>query len=128
MDRPVTQKLRVPESRDHAKDTLLFGYAQSRLKSNQVPQASGAILTSQLNDRMRSPSRSRVRKSDRLERTEAQRLTPARVHLFHRHATGEVRNLVELVTVKLIGRGQCVGERVVLVLRHRAVEIGALVV
>ena len=59
----------------------------------------------------------RIAEAHRLHRPESERLAPARGHLLHRHAALEVRHLVELMAVILVGGEERVEEGVVLLAR-----------
>src|SRR3954466_6723861 len=128
MDRPVPQEFRLGESRNHLQHSLLLGNAKTRLEPDQIPHPSRAILLSKLNDGVRVASGARIAKTYRLERAEPEGVASALRPDFDRHAALEVWNLVELVAVVLVGGDQRVEERIVLLARHRAVQIRAAVV
>jgi hypothetical protein len=60
------------------------------------------VFTSELDHRVWLASRSRIAEANRLERTESKSLSPAIGRNLNGHAPLEIRNLVELVSVKLI--------------------------
>jgi hypothetical protein len=95
------------------------------LKSNDVPHTSGPVLHPKLRDGVGFSSGARISETNRFHRTEAKRVSPATRDLLGRHASLEVRHLVELVAVVLIRRDECVEKRLVLLARERAVEIRA---
>ena len=123
MNRAVPEKLGVLQARNGAKDALLLRIAQSRLKADEVPHSAAPILHAELHDGMCLRAGARVPKSNRLHGPKAQRLTATPRHLLDRHASLEVRDGVEVMRGRLIGLDQRVDERVVLLARHRAVEI-----
>ena len=86
-----------------------------------------AIFHAKLHDGVGVATRARVAQPHRLHRSEAQRLAPAARHLLDGHAPLEVRHLVELVAVMLVGRDERVDKRLILLARERAVDVCALV-
>ena len=125
MNTAVAQKLRLREPGNQAEHTLLFRNAKPRLESHEVPHASRGVLAAKLHDRPRPPPRARILESHRLHWAKAQRFATTPRHLFRRHAALEVRYGIELMRSELVGGGQCVDERVILLARHWAVEIRA---
>ena len=99
------------------------GDPEAGLEADQVPHLARLVLTAQLHRRVRLAAGSRVVQADRLHRAEPQRLAAALRHLLDRQAALEVRHLVELVAVKLVGGRQRVDERFVLFARQRRVEV-----
>src|SRR5690242_1946561 len=126
MDGAVTEKLGVGEPWNHPEDALLFRDAKPRLKADEVPHATRAILLTKLHDGIRIAPGARITEPDRLERTEAERVAPSARHLLDRHAPLEVRRFIELVAVMLIGLDQRIDERLVLLAREWTVEIRAV--
>ena len=126
MDGAEAKELRVLEPGDHPEDALLLRIAEPRLEADEVPHLARAILHAELHDGVRLAPRARVGEPDGLHRPEAQRLAAAPRHLLGGHAALEVRHLVELVRGRLVGGGERVEERLVLLARHRAVEIRAV--
>jgi hypothetical protein len=119
------EELRVLEAGDHAKDALLLGIAKPRLKSHEVPHAAGAILHAKLDDGVRLAPGAWIDETDGLHRPEAQRLAASSRHLLGGHASLEVRHGVELVRRRLIGGGERIDERLILLARHRAIQVRA---
>ena len=92
---------------------LLLGNPEPRLEADQVPHLARPVLPPELHHRVRLAAGARIGQADRLHRAEAQRLAAAARHLLDRQAALEVRHLVELVAVVLVGREQRVDERLV---------------
>src|SRR5881628_2950041 len=112
--RSVAQKLRLLEAWNHSQHSLLLGNTQASLKSNEIPHPSPAIFLTELHDGVSVSSGTRIAKANWLQRSEPQSVPSALRHHFDRHAALEVRHLIELVSVELIGRNQRVEKRLVL--------------
>jgi hypothetical protein len=127
VDGAEAEKLRVLKARDHPKDALLLRVAEPRLEADHVPHLPRAVLHAELDHGVRAAAGPRILEADRLHRAEAERIAAALGHLLNRHAAFEVGHLVEVVRRRLVGSRQRVDERLVLLARHRAVEVGALI-
>src|SRR6266516_8097909 len=128
VDRAVAKKLCVGETRNHSENALLFRDTQPGLKADKIPHSTGAILLAKLHDGVRLSTGAGIAQSYRLQWTEAQRIASALGHHLDWHAALEVRDFVEFVPVILIRRDQRIEKRVVLLSRHRAVEIRPFVI
>ena len=117
MDRSVSKELRIRETGNHPQHALLLGNSQPRLESDDVPHVAVPVFATKLNDRPWSSARARIRQPNRLQRTEAQCVSAAFRRDLDRHASFEVRDFVELVTVKLVRGRECGDERFVLLAR-----------
>src|SRR5437868_5704173 len=124
----VSQKFRLLQTGNHSQHPLLFRDTKPRLESNEIPHPTSAVFLAELHDSISFASSAGIAQADRLEWTKPQRISPALGHYFDRHAAFEVRDFIELVAVILIRRDQRVEKRVVLLSRHRAIEIRAFVV
>src|ERR1700681_168402 len=128
MDRPVTEKLGLGQTWNHSENALLLGNPESRLKAHQIPHTTSSILLTKLHYCVCLASSPGIAKSHRLEGTKTHRVASTLRHHFDRHASLEIGDLVEFVSVKLIGGNQSIEKRLVLVAGHRAVEISAVFV
>jgi hypothetical protein len=68
----------------------LFRVGHFRLKSDHIPQHSGAVVLSELNNRIRALTGALVEESDRFHWPESERVFAASRHLFNRQASLEV--------------------------------------
>ena len=127
MDRPVAEEFCVGEARYHPEHALLLGNAKPRLESDKIPQPARTVLAPELHNGMRPAPGPWVFQANGFQRTKTKRLPSARIHLFDRHAPGKIRDLVELVSVELVGRFQSSDEGVVFFRSHRAVQVSALI-
>src|SRR4051812_36284621 len=123
MDRAPAQELRIGETGNHPKHSLLLARAKASLKADEIPHTPRAVLHTELSDRVRVSPRPRVAQPNGLHRTEAEGLASAARHLFDRHAALEVRDRVEVVALVLIPRDERVEKRLVLVAGERTVHI-----
>ena len=85
------------KSGEHPEDSLLFTDTELRLASDQIPKRAALILLSKLHDGVRPSTRSRVRESDRLHRSEGQRLRASPSDFFDRQAALEIHSRFELM-------------------------------
>ena len=108
---PKRRNSALLEPGDHPEHPLLLRDPEPGLEADQVPHLPGAVLPAELHHRVRLAAGARIGQAHRLHRAEAQRLAPAARHLLDRQAALEVRHLVELVAVVLVGRDQRVEER-----------------
>jgi hypothetical protein len=119
-------ELGVLESWNHAQDARLFGPFQLGLKADQAVVIPRQRILPQLNGRVRVASRSWVREAHRLHRAKAKRVVPAMCHHFDWQAALEELLLVEVVNGRRFCRRHRLIKRLVLVARHRTVQIIAL--
>src|SRR5262245_37148699 len=93
---------RGSQPRNRREHPLLLGNPEPGLETDQVPHLSRAILPPELDHRMRVTSGARIRQSHGLERSESQCFRTPAGHLLDRQAAFEIRDLVEVVRLKLI--------------------------
>src|SRR6185437_8292644 len=102
---------------------LLLWNPEPRLEPDQIPHLSSLVLAPELDHGVRLAPGPRISESDRLHRSEPQRLPAPAGHLLHRKATLEVGNGVEIVTVVLVCLEQSVDEGIVLRGIQRRVQV-----
>src|SRR5688500_8399409 len=127
MDLAVAKELRVGEPRDHSKNALLLGNPQSGLKADKVPHRAGAILLAELYHGPWATAGAGIVEANGFHGTESERLAATLGHDLDRHASLEIRHLVEVVRAILVAGGHRVEERLVFLARHRAVQVRAFV-
>src|SRR5262249_41312161 len=98
MDRAETEELRVLQSRDHPEYAALFTGAEPRLETDEVPHLASLIFAPKLQHGVRPFTCARIAETNRLHRSEAERIVAAGGHHFDRQAAFEVRDVLPLVT------------------------------
>ncbi len=123
MDHAEADELGILEPGDQLQHARLLAPLHLRLESDQAVVRRGEIVLPQLHDRVRVPAGARIWKTDRLHRSEAQRIDAARGHHLDRQASLEELRIVELVQRRPLGRHQRAVEPVILVRGERAIQI-----
>ena len=127
MDHAKSYELGVLETGDETQHPLLLAPLDLRLEADQAEVIAGERVLPQLHRRVRLAAGARIDEADRLHRSEAQRVPTAMRHHFNGQAALEEAFLIEVVHRRRLSRDECAVKRVVLVLRHRTVQVVAFV-
>ena len=119
----VAHKLRVFERRDHGKHALLLAPFEVGLAADQIIQRALRVVAPQLEHCIGVPAGLGVGQADGLEDAKAHGVVPAAGVDLDGHAALEHQLVLKPVYGCFLGRGQRVPERVVLLLRKRAVDV-----
>ena len=128
MHHAEADELGVLEARDQRQHARLLAPFQLRLEADQAEVVAGEVVLAQLHRRVGRTPGARVDQADRLHRAEAQRVASAVRHHFNRQAPFEELLLVEVMNGCRFGGDDRVVEAVVLLLRHRAVQVITLAI
>src|SRR5215203_4311295 len=116
----------VFEAGDGTEDATLLAPLQACLEAHDVVQAALCVVLAQLHHGVGDLARAGVRKAHRLHRTEAQGVLAAAGYGLHGEAALEVQILFEVLYGAKFGGRHVIYEGVVLLLGHRAVQVGGL--
>ncbi len=123
MHHPEADELGVLESRDQRQDACLLAPFQLRLETHQAEVIAGDVVLTQLHHGVRRAPGSRIDESDRLHRSEAERVATAMRHHLDRQTTFEELLFVEIVHRGRFRRDERVIEPRVLLFGHRTIQI-----
>ena len=96
------------------------------LKAHNVIQGSLCIILSQLNHSMGQLASMRIHQAHWLQGTKEQGILPSRGHFLHRHTALKENFLFKAVGFCLFRINQLLPEMLILLLVHRAINIGRL--
>jgi hypothetical protein len=123
VDAPEAEVFGLFQAGNHAEHPLLLGNPEPGLEAHEIPHLSGTVFPAKLHHGMRLPSGLRIRQSHRLHGAEPEGFPAAPGHLLDGQTSLEVRNLIELVSVKLVCADQLVDEPFIRIGVHRGVEV-----
>src|SRR5688572_28604103 len=85
------------EAGNELQDARLLAPFELGLEADEAEMVAGEIVLTQLHGGVRRPPRARIDETDRLHRSEPQRVAAAMSHHFHRQTAFEELLLVEIV-------------------------------
>jgi hypothetical protein len=118
----------VPQAGNHPQHAGLIAPLDLSLEADKAEMVGRERVLSQLHDRKRNPTGAGVGQADRLHRSESEGLAAAMGHHFDGQTPFEELRTVEVVHGGRLGRDECVVERLVLGLVHRAVQVVPLAI
>ena len=125
MNAAEPRELGVLQPRNGAEDAHLLGVLQLGLEAHHVEQRAELVVLAKLHDRVGLHRRIvRIGEAERLHRPVAQRFRPALRHHLDRQAAVEIgRDGFPLVERGLVAGDQRVDEALILLARHRAIDV-----
>ena len=126
VDHPEPHELRLRQPGDQPEHARLLAPFELRLKSDQTEMVAGERVLSQLHDGIRPTPGPGIHESNRFHGTETQRVLTATSHHLDRQASFEETLAINLMDRRQFRPYECLVETVILVGRHRAIQVVTL--